>query len=114
MDSEVLRMALYTVCASVGAIVLLMVVAKVTSMVHIQGESSQPIDSREAVVKGKRTDVTQQEDGVKTTYYITFQRVDGVRIELEVPGEDYGLTAEGDEGILVMRGSEYFVFRRMV
>jgi len=31
---------------------------------------------------------------------------------MEVPGEDYGLTAEGDEGVLVWQGDEYIVFKR--
>lgn len=114
VGAEGLRIALQVAGSAVLALVLLVVVAKITSMVHIEGEAKETIDSREAVVKGKRTEVRQGAEGVETLYYMTFQRVDGVRIELEVPGEDYGLTAEGDEGILVMRGSAYFVFKRVV
>ena len=50
----------------------------------------------------------------KTIYYMTFQKVNGMRMELEVPGEDYGLAAEGDQGVLVARGDEFIVFKRMV
>ena len=35
-------------------------------------------------------------------------------VELEVPGEDYGLAAEGDQGVLVARGDEFIVFKRMI
>ena len=35
-------------------------------------------------------------------------------MELEVPGEDYGLAAEGDQGVLVARGDEFIVFKRMI
>ena len=34
------------------------------------------------------------------------------RIEMAVPGEDYGLAAEGDEGILVWQGNDFVVFKR--
>ena len=50
----------------------------------------------------------------KTIYYMTFQKVNGMRMELEVPGEDYGLAAEGDQGVLVARGEEFIVFKRMI
>ena len=73
-----------------------------------------PIDSMEASVVGKRTLVTQEDGAPKTIYYMTFQKVNGMRMELEVPGEDYGLAAEGDQGVLVARGEEFIVFKRMI
>ena len=48
----------------------------------------------------------------RTLYYVTFHKRDGNRVELRVPGEDYGLAAEGDEGILVWQGDEFIVFKR--
>ena len=49
----------------------------------------------------------------KTTYFVTFHKRDGNRVEMEVPGEDYGICAEGDEGILVYsKGDEFIVFKR--
>ena len=45
---------------------------------------------------------------------MTFQKVNGMRMEMEVPGEDYGLAAEGDQGVLVARGDEFIVFKRTV
>ena len=98
-----------------GAILVLMLVAKITSMVHVEADDARaPIDSMEASVVGKRTLVTQEDGAPKTIYYMTFQKVNGMRMELEVPGEDYGLAAEGDQGVLVARGEEFIVFKRMI
>ena len=105
MDAEMLRNVLTMLGTVLGAILVLMLVAKITSMVH---------DSMEASVVGKRTLVTQEDGAPKTIYYMTFQKVNGMRMELEVPGEDYGLAAEGDQGVLVARGEEFIVFKRMI
>ena len=49
----------------------------------------------------------------RTRYFVTFHKRDGNRIEMEVPGEDYGLAADGDEGVLVYsKGDEFIVFKR--
>ena len=98
-----------------GRDLVLMLVAKITSMVHVEADDARaPIDSMEASVVGKRTLVTQEDGAPKTIYYMTFQKVNGMRMELEVPGEDYGLAAEGDQGVLVARGEEFIVFKRMI
>ena len=46
------------------------------------------------------------------TYYATFQFSDGNREELVLPGEDFGLLAEGDEGTLTRLGGRYVHFER--
>ena len=115
MDAEMLRNVLSMLGTMLGAILLLMLVAKITSMVHVEADDAKaPIDSMEASVVAKRTLVQQADGGAQTTYYLTFQKVNGMRVEMEVPGEDYGLAAEGDQGVLVARGSEFIVFERMV
>ena len=84
-------------------------------MLRVEADDARaPIDSMEASVVGKRTLVTQEDGAPKTIYYMTFQKVNGMRMELEVPGEDYGLAAEGDQGVLVARGEEFIVFKRMI
>lgn len=98
MDAEMLRNVLTMLGTVLGAILVLMLVAKITSMVHVEADDARaPIDSMEASVVGKRTLVTQEDGAPKTIYYMTFQKVNGMRMELEVPGEDYGLAAEGDQ-----------------
>lgn len=115
MDAEMLRNVLTMLGTVLGAILVLMLVAKITSMVHVEGDDARaPIDSMEASVVGKRTLVTQEDGAPKTIYYMTFQKVNGMRMELEVQGEDYGLAAEGDQGVLVARGEEFIVFKRMI
>jgi len=115
MDAEMLRNVLTMLGTVLGAILVLMLVAKITSMVHVEADDAhEPIDSMEASVVGKRTLVTQEDGTPKTIYYMTFQKVNGMRMEMEVPGEDYGLAAEGDQGVLVARGDEFIVFKRMV
>lgn len=47
-----------------------------------------------------------------TRYYATFQVESGDRMELNLPGEEYGLLAEGDEGMLSFQGTRYKGFER--
>lgn len=114
---ETLQLPLTMIGGGLLAIVLLMLVAKLTSMVDVEArEGKKPVYNMEAVVKGKRTLVEGSEENpalMQTTYFLTFQKRDGNRVELKVPGEDYGLAAEGDEGILVWQGDEFIVFKRI-
>lgn len=117
MSWEMLQVPLTMLGGAVAAILLLMLVAKLTSMVDVEArEGKKPVYNMEAVVKGKRTLVESSEENpslMQTTYFLTFQKRDGNRVELKVPGEDYGLAAEGDEGILVWQGDEFIVFKRI-
>lgn len=116
MEWEALKIPLGMLGGAMAAILLLMLVAKLTSMVNVEAKTGEkPVYSMEAIVKGKRTLVEADENNPavpKTTYFLTFHKRDGNRVELRVPGEDYGLTAEGDEGILVWQGDEFIVFKR--
>ena len=47
-----------------------------------------------------------------TSYYITFEVDSGDRMELSMDGEDFGLLAEGDVGLLTFQGSRYLGFDR--
>ena len=117
MEWEALRLPLLTIGGGMLAIVLLMLVAKLTSMVNIEEkEGKKPVYNMEATVKGKRTLVEADPENPgasRTLYFLTFQKRDGNRVELKVPGEDYGLAAEGDEGVLVWQGDEFIVFKRI-
>ena len=117
MEWEVIRIPLGMFGGAMLAIVLLMLVAKLTGMVNIEAkEGKKPVYSMEATVKGKRTLVEADPENPsvpKTTYFLTFHKRDGNRVEMQVPGEDYGLAAEGDEGILVWQGDEFIVFKRI-
>lgn len=47
-----------------------------------------------------------------TTYYVTFQFESGDRMEFIVPGTEYGMLIEGDEGKLNFQGTRYLSFER--
>lgn len=116
--NEALRLGLTMFGGGMLAIIILMVVAKLTSKVNVEErEGRKPVYNMEAVVKGKRTLVEADPENPgasRTRYFVTFHKRDGIRVEMEVPGEDYGLAAEGDEGVLVYsKGDEFIVFKRI-
>lgn len=47
-----------------------------------------------------------------TRYYVTFEFESGDRLELMVDGSEYGLLAEGDNGMLSFQGTRYLGFVR--
>lgn len=116
--NEVLRLGLTMCGGGMLAILLLMMVAKLTGKVNVEEKQGRkPVYNIQAEVKGKRTliEADPENPGVpKTRYFLTFHKRDGNRVEMEVPGEDYGLAAEGDEGVLVYeKGEAFIVFKRM-
>lgn len=115
--NEVLRLGLTMIGGGMTAIILLMLVAKLTSRINIEEKQGRkPIYNIQAEVKGKRTLIEADPENPnipKTRYFVTFHKRDGIRVEMEVPGEDYGLASEGDEGVLVYsKGDEFIVFKR--
>ena len=48
-----------------------------------------------------------------TTYYVTFQVESGDRMEVQVPGNEYGMLVEGDYGNLSFQGTRYLGFVRL-
>lgn len=69
----------------------------------------------ETKVVTKRNDVTvnaNQNSSITSTYYATFQTGTGERIELSIPGNSYGLMAEGDIGKLTLIEGRYHEFQR--
>lgn len=116
--NEALRLGLTMCGGGLLAIILLMIVAKLTGKVNVEEKQGRkPVYNIQAEVKGKRTLIEADPDNAnvpKTRYFLTFHKRDGNRVEMEVPGEDYGLAAEGDEGVLVYeKGDAFIVFKRM-
>jgi len=114
---DAMKLAFTMLGGGMLAIFLLMLVAKLTGKVNVdECQGRKPIYNIQAEVKGKRTLVEADPDHPaipKTRYFVTFHKRDGNRVEMEVPGEDYGLAAEGDGGILVYsKGDEFIVFKR--
>jgi hypothetical protein len=48
-----------------------------------------------------------------SSYYVTFQVSSGDRMELWVPGNQYGLLIEGDQGKLTFQGTRFLSFERV-
>jgi len=74
----------------------------------------------EATVVAKRMNVSHHHHGGEhhhtthsTSYYITFEVESGDRMELHVPGTEYGMIIEGDKGRLTFQGTRYLGFERM-
>ena len=114
---DALTLAFTMLGGGMAAILLLMLVAKLTGKVNVEEQQGRkPVYNIQATVKGKRTLVEADPENPsipRTRYFVTFHKRDGNRVEMEVPGEDYGLAAEGDEGILVYsKGDEFIVFKR--
>ncbi len=72
----------------------------------------------EATVVTKRGDVSHHHNAgthtthTSTTYYVTFQVSSGDRMELHVPGSEYGMLVEGDFGDLTFQGTRFLGFER--
>ncbi|MNW05274.1 hypothetical protein D3C71_2014970 [compost metagenome] len=71
-----------------------------------------------SVISSKRTAVSHHHESdfsahhSSTTYYLTFEVESGDRLEFRVSGEEFGQSAEGDEGKLTLQGSRYLGFER--
>lgn len=76
--------------------------------------NKQPIVPAEANVIGKRTHVSGGGDNhsASTSYYITFELINGERLELSVSDNDYAYIVEGDKGILTFQGRRFKSFER--
>lgn len=70
-------------------------------------------------IVSKRTHVSRRHHAgehhhshTSTSYYVTFQLDSSDRMELHVPGTEYGLLVEGDRGNLSFQGTRYLGFER--
>ena len=132
MDWEILRIPLMMVGGVFAAILLLMLVAKLTSMVSTeekQGkkktvqradyQSKWPVDASPTIDQINSSQVTSCFARVITKrtpggseYYIGFEMEDGERIELRVQGSQYGVIIEGDQGMVSFRDGRMVAFDR--
>lgn len=81
--------------------------------------NNSPMLTIPARIVSKRSEVRQQqlqEEGTasrtSTTYYLTYEVENGTRMEFKVEGNEYGMSAEGDRGILTYQGTRYHGFQR--
>lgn len=82
--------------------------------------NSSPMLTIPARIVSKRSEIRQQQlqdEGVarrtSTTYYLTYEIDDGNRMEFKVDGHEFGMSAEGDRGLLSYQGTRYHGFQRL-
>lgn len=82
-----------------------------------------PVLTVDATVVSKRSDVSYHHHHAgsdsmphhtssSTWYYVTFQVESGDRLEMSVPGSEYGMLIEGDTGRLTFQGTRFQGFER--
>ncbi|WP_277469267.1 MULTISPECIES: DUF2500 domain-containing protein [unclassified Paenibacillus] len=81
--------------------------------------NSSPMLTIPARIVSKRSEVRQQQlqddsqsSRTSTTYYLTYELQDGERMEFKVDGSEFGMSAEGDRGLLTYQGTRYHGFQR--
>ncbi len=92
----------------------------VITFVRMIGEwisnNNSPRLTVEATIVTKRDQVHRHTSNGHThrshSYHVTFQFESGDRMELRVPGHEYGLLVEGDVGKLTFQGTRYLCFER--
>ena len=113
-----------------GAVFLLVVtvfiVILVKNLKQHRMNNNSPRLTVEATVVSRRQDVSHHNTAnagditgahgytttSSTTYYATFQVESGDRMELAIPGSQYGYLTEGDTGRLTFQGTRYIGFER--
>ena len=75
-----------------------------------RANNNSPRITSDATVVTKRTHVWG--DHSHTDYYATFQFESGDRLELHIPGSQFGYLVEGDRGMLTFQGTRFLGFER--
>ena len=66
----------------------------------------------QVVAKRTRTSGGAGDSSASTTYFVTFEFESGDRSEFRVSGQEYGMLADDDLGILTFQGTRYLSFER--
>jgi len=96
------------------AVVTVFVLAAVRGAGQWTRDNASPLLTGPATVVAKRGHVWggSGDTGASTTYYATFQLPTGERVELPVPGPQFGQLVEGDRGVLTHQGTRFKGFAR--
>ncbi|GGH22139.1 DUF2500 domain-containing protein [Paenibacillus segetis] len=99
-------------------ILSIIVISVASSMKRYMSNNRQPELVVHSIIVGKRTEVSHRynvETSVNRSdskYFLTFEVDSGDRMEFSVSGEEFGQSAEGDDGQLTFQGSRYLGFER--
>lgn len=102
-----------------AVILIMFIVTAVKGISQWNKNNNSPKLTVPVTVVAKRTSVTHHHSAgehhhhhTSTSYYVTFQVESGDRMELHVPGSEYGMLVEGDTGSLTFQGTRYLAFER--
>ncbi|MDT3425620.1 hypothetical protein J2Z22_001139 [Paenibacillus forsythiae] len=93
--------------------VLIFGIAKGIKQWMANNESELLTVSCTAVSKRFRVSGGSGDSSASTDYYVTFETLNGDRVELKVPDRFYGLIVEGDRGELTYQGTRFKGFERV-
>ena len=78
--------------------------------------NAQPRIPAEALIVAKRghrsTNHRNGHHHTSESYYVTFQFRSGDRTEIQISPREYGMLAEGDEGVVTLQGTRFIRFDR--
>lgn len=104
-----------------GLVIIIFIVTAVRGLAQWNRNNNSPVLTVDARVVAKRTSVSHHHHhhndsmhhtSTSTYYYVTFEFESGDRLELHVPGSEYGYLVEGDMGRLTFQGTRYKGFER--
>lgn len=102
-----------------ATILTIIIVVAIKGVAQWNKNNNSPRLTVPATIVAKRTNVSSGMSGADnmhtsstTYYYITFQVQSGDRMEYHVPDHEYGMLAEGDNGLLTFQGTRYLSFTR--
>jgi hypothetical protein len=73
---------------------------------------SKVVSKRSKVSTSSTNQNDQMHSSTSTTYYATFEVESGDRLEFSIKDREFGLLAEGDQGMLTFQGTRYLSFNR--
>jgi len=86
-----------------------MLIWRISSSIRKNSKNNaSPILTVPAQIVAKHTEVRGEHS--RTWYYSTFEVESGDRMEFEMPGNEYGLLAEDDFGLLTFQGTRFQSF----
>ncbi len=76
----------------------------VTKRMKVSGHGSSMMN--------RNSSVNRMGSSTYTNYFVTFELENGSRVELGVKDPEYGMLAEGDQGVLSFQGTRYLGFEQ--
>jgi|GEM_PF-908367 len=97
------------------AILVFIIFVVIKGLKEWSHNNAQPQIPAEALIvakRGQRHHHNNSSHHTSETYYVTFQFRSGDRTEIQVPPREYGMLAEGDEGVVTLQGTRFIHFDR--